>query len=192
GARRSAGARWEVSSARGKRSERKKVPCSGRSALPLTATPSGWAGRPRAARAAASSAGTEGSTFSARRVPAPTRMASAWARSWRHRGGGDRRTNLSPAGTAMQHDRVLLTREGKARLLAELEELRTTRRAEVAERLRVSREEGPGDAGDNTQYLETQRELALLEARIAQIERTPAQAEIVDTQHTPGGAGRPG
>jgi len=92
----------------------------------------------------------------------------------------------------MQHDRVLLTREGRARLLAELEELRTTRRAEVAERLRISREEGPGDAGDNTQYLETQRELALLEARIAQIERTLAQAEIVETQHTPGGTVRLG
>ena len=87
----------------------------------------------------------------------------------------------------MQHDRVLLTREGKSRLLAELEDLRTTRRAEVAERLRISREEGPGDAGDNTQYLETQRELALLEARIAQIERTLAQAEIVEAQHAPGG-----
>jgi transcription elongation factor GreA len=46
--------------------------------------------------------------------------------------------------------------------------------------LRISREEGPGDAGDNTQYLETQRELALLEARIASIERTLANAEIVE------------
>jgi transcription elongation factor GreA len=81
----------------------------------------------------------------------------------------------------MQHDKVLLTREGRDHLLAELEELRTTKRAEVAERLRVSREEGPGDAGDNTQYLETQRELALLEARIATIERTLASAEIVES-----------
>ena len=80
----------------------------------------------------------------------------------------------------MQPERVLLTREGRARLLAELEELRTTKRAEVAERLRVSREEGPGDAGDNTQYLETQRELALLEGRIATIERTLAQAQLVE------------
>jgi len=80
----------------------------------------------------------------------------------------------------MQPERVLLTREGRARLLAELDELRTTKRAEVAERLRVSREEGPGDAGDNTQYLETQRELALLEGRIATIERTLAQAQLVE------------
>ncbi len=81
----------------------------------------------------------------------------------------------------MQPERVLLTREGQARLVAELEELRTTKRAEVAERLRISREEGPGDAGDNTQYLETQRDLALLEARIAAIERTLAQAQIVES-----------
>lgn len=89
----------------------------------------------------------------------------------------------------MQPERVLLTADGKARLLAELEELRTTRRAEVAERLRVSREEGPGDAGDNTQYLETQRELALLEARIATIERTLAQAEVVTKAPAPGEIG---
>ena len=87
----------------------------------------------------------------------------------------------------MQPDRVLLTPEGRARLLAELEELRTSRRAEVAERLRVSREEGPGDAGDNTQYLETQRELALLEARIATIERTLAQAQLVEHKPTEAG-----
>src|SRR5262249_54417252 len=87
---------------------------------------------------------------------------------------------FAPTGRGMQPDKVLLTREGRARLLAELEELRTTKRAEVAERLRVSREEGPGDAGDNTQYLETQRELALLEGRIATIERTLAQAQLVE------------
>jgi transcription elongation factor GreA len=84
-------------------------------------------------------------------------------------------------------DRPLLTREGQTRLIAELDDLRTNKRAEVAERLRVSREEGPGDAGDNTQYLETQRELALLEARIAQIERTLAQAEIVEGHSAPPG-----
>src|SRR3954454_13628788 len=89
---------------------------------------------------------------------------------------------------SMQPERPLLTREGKARLVAELEDLRTTRRAEVAERLRTSREEGPGDAGDNTQYLETQRELALLEGRIATIERTLAQAEIVDSEPPRDGA----
>jgi transcription elongation factor GreA len=71
--------------------------------------------------------------------------------------------------------------------MAELDALRTPKRAEVAERLRVSREEGPGDAGDNTQYLETQRELALLESRIATIERTLAQAEIVDSTPSPDG-----
>ncbi len=81
----------------------------------------------------------------------------------------------------MHPERPLLTPEGKTRLMAELEELRTTKRAEVADRLRVSREEGPGDAGDNTQYLETQRDLALLETRIATIERTLAQAEIVES-----------
>src|SRR5437868_3258176 len=92
----------------------------------------------------------------------------------------------------MQPERTLLTREGKARLLAELEDLRTNKRSEVAERLRVSREEGPGDAGDNTQYLETQRDLALLEARIAQIERTLAQAEIVEAGPSRDGAIRLG
>lgn len=70
-----------------------------------------------------------------------------------------------------------LTPEGRARLQAELQHLRTVGRAEVAERLRRAREQAPGEWGENPAVLEARRDAELLEARIAQIEEALALAE---------------
>lgn len=75
--------------------------------------------------------------------------------------------------------KIRLTSEGLARLQDELENLTHVRRQEVAERIRQAREESHGDSGDSTAYEEAKTELALLEQRIAELERTLAEVEIV-------------
>ncbi len=75
--------------------------------------------------------------------------------------------------------KIRLTPEGLARLNAELENLTHVRRQEVAERIRQAREESHGDSGDSTAYEEAKTELAILEQRIAELDRTLAEAELV-------------
>src|SRR6185436_9761427 len=65
------------------------------------------------------------------------------------------------------------------RLQAELEQLIHVRRQEVAERIKLAREEAHGDSGDSTAYEDAKTELALLEQRIAELERTLAEVELV-------------
>lgn len=87
------------------------------------------------------------------------------------------------AGGAISPDQTsLMTRAGMARLEEELHRLRTTQRQEVAGRLKNARED-PGDQSDNLELLEAQRELALLEARISELEYALAQAQIVEEHH---------
>jgi transcription elongation factor GreA len=75
--------------------------------------------------------------------------------------------------------KVRLTSNGVARLNAELENLTHVRRHEVAERIRQAREESHGDSGDSTAYEDAKTELALLEQRIGELERTLSEVEIV-------------
>ncbi len=60
---------------------------------------------------------------------------------------------------------VILTPEGYERLKHEIEELSTTKRREVAERIRVAREFG--DIAENAEYDDAKNEQMLLEHRIA-------------------------
>ena len=81
--------------------------------------------------------------------------------------------------------KIRLTAEGLERLQNELENLTHVRRQDVAERIRQAREESHGDSGDSTAYEEAKTELALLEQRIAELERTLAEVEIVpDESHS--------
>src|SRR5689334_19658239 len=75
--------------------------------------------------------------------------------------------------------KIRLTPEGLDRLNAELENLTHVRRQEVAERIRQAREESHGDSGDSTAYEDAKTELAILEQRIAELERTLAEVELV-------------
>jgi transcription elongation factor GreA len=84
-------------------------------------------------------------------------------------------------GAISPGERLVMTPAGMARLEEELERLRTVQRAELATRLRDARE-SPGDQSDNLELLEAQHDLSLLEARIAELEYSLAQAQVVESQ----------
>ena len=72
---------------------------------------------------------------------------------------------------------VILTPEGYKKLQAEIEELSTVRRREVAERIRVAREFG--DIMENAEYDSAKNDQAHLEARIATLEERLTNARVV-------------
>ena len=73
---------------------------------------------------------------------------------------------------------VIITQEGLANLKSELEQLATTRRREVAARIREAREFG--DISENAEYDDAKNEQAMLEARIAQLEERLRSATVID------------
>jgi transcription elongation factor GreA len=73
---------------------------------------------------------------------------------------------------------VILTPEGLAGLKAELEQLSTVRRREVAGRIKEAREFG--DISENAEYDDAKNEQAMLEARIAQLEDKLRSATVID------------
>ena len=73
---------------------------------------------------------------------------------------------------------VLLTEKGLAKLEAELRELRTTGRLEVAEAIREAQE--LGTAQIDGQYEDAKNRQAFLEGRIQEIENMLENAEIID------------
>jgi transcription elongation factor GreA len=68
---------------------------------------------------------------------------------------------------------VILTPEGLDKLQSELLELQTTRRREVADRIKEAREFG--DISENSEYDDAKNEQAMLEQRIANIEERCAR-----------------
>jgi transcription elongation factor GreA len=73
---------------------------------------------------------------------------------------------------------VILTPEGLVGLKAELEQLSTVRRREVASRIKEAREFG--DISENAEYDDAKNEQAMLEARIAQLEDKLRSATVID------------
>lgn len=80
----------------------------------------------------------------------------------------------------MNEQAVLLTKEGLARLEAELNELRTVRRPLVAREIREAQELGPDQL--DGQYEDAKNQQAFLEGRISEIERMLERAEVIDEQ----------
>jgi transcription elongation factor GreA len=72
---------------------------------------------------------------------------------------------------------TLVTEEGYQKLKDELEYLTTTKREEVAERIKVAREYG--DISENAEYDDAKNEQARVEARIVQVEERIRTAKIV-------------
>ncbi len=72
---------------------------------------------------------------------------------------------------------VILTPEGYKKLQEEIELLSTTRRQEIAERIRVAREFG--DIAENAEYDSAKNDQAHLEARIAMLEERLKNARVV-------------
>jgi len=74
---------------------------------------------------------------------------------------------------------VILTPDGLANLKAELEHMSTTRRREVAARIKEAREFG--DITENAEYDDAKNEQAMLEARIAQLEEKLRSATVINS-----------
>ncbi|MCW2949285.1 MAG: transcription elongation factor GreA [Thermoleophilia bacterium] len=72
---------------------------------------------------------------------------------------------------------TLVTQAGYDKLVTELEELTTTRRAEIAERIKTAREYG--DISENAEYDDAKNEQARVESRIIQIEESLRTAKII-------------
>lgn len=71
-----------------------------------------------------------------------------------------------------------MSREGFEKLQNELNELITTKRKEVAQKLKEAR--SYGDLSENAEYDEAKNEQAILEAQIAELQHTLDNAEVVD------------
>ena len=72
---------------------------------------------------------------------------------------------------------IVMTQEGYNDLVKELNELKTTRRAEISEKIRVAR--GFGDLSENSEYDEAKNEQAIVEARILTLENQLKNVKIV-------------
>ena len=78
---------------------------------------------------------------------------------------------------------VILTAEGYERLKQEIDYLRTEKRREVADRIRVAREFG--DIAENAEYDDAKNEQAMLEHKIAQLEERLLNARVIDANEIP-------
>src|SRR3954467_1867483 len=79
----------------------------------------------------------------------------------------------------MQKD-VILTPEGLENLKKEIEYLSTTKRREVAERIKEAREFG--DISENSEYDDAKNEQAMLESRIMSLEDKLRSASVIDAK----------
>lgn len=75
-----------------------------------------------------------------------------------------------------------MTLEGKAKLEAELEDLKVNKRAEIVERIKIAREFG--DLSENSEYDSAKDEQAFVEGRISTLENMIRYAEIIDDSAT--------
>jgi transcription elongation factor GreA len=73
---------------------------------------------------------------------------------------------------------VVLTKEGLEKLENELEELKSVKRKEVAEKIKVAL--SFGDLSENSEYDEAKNEQAIMEARIADIEVMLKNVRVID------------
>ncbi len=76
---------------------------------------------------------------------------------------------------------IVMTQEGYESLKKELDELRTVKRADISEKIRVAR--GFGDLSENSEYDEAKNEQAIIEARISKLETQLAHVKIVDQEN---------
>lgn len=76
--------------------------------------------------------------------------------------------------------KVVLTYEGVKKIEEELEYLKTVKRKEVTEKIKVAI--GYGDLSENSEYDEAKNEQAFVEGRIATLENMLKNAKIIDDE----------
>jgi transcription elongation factor GreA len=89
-------------------------------------------------------------------------------------------TDTRRRGTYMvtNNKQIVLTYEGLERLEEELEYLKTVKRKDIAEKIKVAL--SFGDLSENSEYDEAKNEQARVEVRIASIEKMLKNAKIID------------
>lgn len=78
----------------------------------------------------------------------------------------------------MASKQIILTGEGLQKLEKELEELKTIRRKEVSEKIKVAL--SFGDLSENSEYDEAKNEQAIVESRIVEIEQMLKNVTVLD------------
>jgi transcription elongation factor GreA len=82
----------------------------------------------------------------------------------------------------MNNKPTYISKEGLDRLRAELEEIVTLRRPEIAQRIHDAKEHG--DLTENAEYEDAKNEQAFVEGRIAQLESMIKNATLIDENHS--------
>lgn len=77
-----------------------------------------------------------------------------------------------------QNKYIMMTAEGLKNLEAEFENLKTVKRKEIAEKIKVAL--SFGDLSENSEYDEAKNEQAITEARIAEIDAILKKARVID------------
>ena len=77
-----------------------------------------------------------------------------------------------------------MTQAGKEKLEQELEQLKTVKRKEVVERIKIAR--SFGDLSENSEYDSAKEEQAFVEGRITTIENMIRNAKIIDSEELSG------
>ena len=85
---------------------------------------------------------------------------------------------MGKEGNFVADRELIVSKEGLKKLEAELEVLKTVKRREVAERIKVAREFG--DISENSEYEDAKNEQAFVEGRIQTLEQMLRQAQVVD------------
>ena len=76
--------------------------------------------------------------------------------------------------------KVVMTYDGLKKMEQELENLKTVRRKEVAEKIKEAR--GQGDLSENAEYDAAKEEQGEIESRIVQLENLLRNAEVIDEE----------
>lgn len=84
----------------------------------------------------------------------------------------------------MAQKKFLITKEGLAKLEAELQHLLTVRRVEVAEKIKRAREMGGTE--NNAEYEDAKNEQSFVEGRILMLENIVKNAMIIESPAVPG------
>lgn len=82
----------------------------------------------------------------------------------------------------MAEKKHYMTEEGKKKLEVELETLKTEKRKEVVERIKIAR--SFGDLSENSEYDSAKEEQAFVEGRISQLEKILRNAVIIEEDET--------
>lgn len=85
----------------------------------------------------------------------------------------------------MTEKEVLLTKDGYYELQERLEYLKTSKRHEIAEKIKTAREYG--DLSENAEYEEAKNEQAFMEGEIVELEYKIKNAIIIDERKAPKG-----